>query len=139
MSMRTWLRAAVVPLVLGATAVVASPAPASAANNVGTFPFVESRCNSSLHLLCLYYNSGMDTAWWGTSTSVRDLAGRTFSDGRPVKNDAAAISCDAATSSICYVFPRSGYVGEADFTYGQRSGVLELTKNNNASVRLSLG
>ena len=133
-------------VVAAATAVTAFAAPAQAVSrNVGTVAGVESRCNSSVYLMCLYYNSGRATAYWGTSTSVSDLAGRTFFNGTgagdndPVKNNAAGVSCDMTTTSICYVFDRSSYAGDVDFLYGQRSGVLVNTYNDNASVRLSQG
>jgi hypothetical protein len=139
-----WLKIATAALsVAAATTVLTALAGPAEATNVGTIPGVESRCHNSTYNLCLYYNSTMRTAWWGTSVAVSNLAGRTFfpntgaGSGQPVKNNAAAISCDIPANSICYVFVNSGFTGDDDMTYGQRSGVLDKTKNNNASVKIS--
>jgi len=132
-------------LTLGFITPVVAAAPAQALTNVGTSSGVEARCNSSSYYLCLYYNSTMTTAWWGTSVSVPDLAGRTFfantgaGSGQAVKNNAAAVSCDASSTSICYIFFNNGYSGPTDWLYGQRRGRLIETYNENASVRISFG
>lgn len=123
-------------------------ATASALTNVGNIAGVETRCNNSPYLLCLYYNSGMNTAYWGTSVAVSNLSSPTVhrffantgtGSGRPVKNDAAAVSCDASSTSICYIHYNSGFAGPTDYLYGQRSGQLVETYNQNASVRISIG
>ncbi|WP_258951388.1 hypothetical protein [Lentzea californiensis] len=133
-------------VVAAATALAGTVAPAGAASkNIGTIAGVESRCANSPYWACLYFNSGRATAYWGTSVTVRDLEGRRFFDGtgvgarEPVKNNAAAISCDMTTTSICYVYDRSELGGDVDYLYGQRSGVLSYTYNDNASIRLSPG
>lgn len=132
-------------LTMGFLAPIVTAAPAQALTNVGTINGVETRCNNSSYYLCLYYNSTMTTAWWGTSTSVSDLANARFfantgaGSGLTVKNNAAAVSCDASSTSICYVFFNSGYSGPTDWLYGQHSGRLVETYNDNASVRISFG
>ena len=124
----------------------AAPATAGPATNVGRWPGVEARCDSSPYLLCLYYGAPSDSAWWGTGGPVGDLGrppqyftGPGEGAGRPVRGNAASISCDASTTSICYVYDRSGFAGDVDRLHGQRTGDLAGTYKNNVSVRISLG
>ena len=134
-------------LAIGFVTSLATSTPANA-DNVGTIPGVEPRCNNSPYVLCLYYNSSMRTAWWGTRVNVPNLdspvvhrffANTGAGSGQRVKNNAAAVSCDAGTTTICYVFFNSGFTGPSDYLHGQRSGVLADTYNENASVRISWG
>jgi hypothetical protein len=127
-------------------ALASALAPAGAANaatrHVGTIAGVETRCNSSAYTLCLYYNSGANTAYWGTSVNVDDLAGRTFlsgtgaGSGQAVKNNAAAASCDLLSTGKCWVFFNHSYGGDADYLNGQETGRLSYTYNEDASVKV---
>jgi hypothetical protein len=127
-------------------ALTAALAPGAAANaatrHVGTIAGVEARCNSSVYTLCLYYNSGANTAYWGTSSDVSDLAGKTFlsgtgaGSGQAVKNNAAAASCDLLSTGKCWVFFNHGYAGNADYLNGQETGQLSYTYNEDASVKV---
>jgi hypothetical protein len=127
-------------------ALASTLAPAGAANaatrHVGTIAGVEARCNSSVYTLCLYYNSGANTAYWGTNVNVEDLAGRTFfsgtgaGSGQAVKNNAAAASCDLLSTGKCWVFFNSNYGGDADYLNGQETGRLFYTYNEDASVKV---
>ena len=120
--------------------------PAGAANaatrHVGTIAGVETRCNNSVYLLCLYYNSSAKTAYWGTDDDVSDLAGKTFlsgtgaGSGEAVKNNAAAASCDLASTGKCWIFFNHGYAGNADYLNGQETGQLSYTYNEDASVKV---
>ena len=133
-------------LAMAAATLVATPATAAAATNVGQFPGVEPRCADSPHSLCLYYGDPSTSAWWGTGRTVGDLGdppqyftGPGEGAGRPVKGNAASMSCDMTTTSICYVFNRAGHTGDVDYSYGQRTGYLKAAHKNNVSVKLSLG
>jgi len=127
-------------------ALVAALSPAGAASaatkHVGTIAGVETRCNNSIYTLCLYYNSGANTAYWGTSDNVSNLAGETFfsgtgaGSGQAVKNNAAAASCDLLTTGKCWIFYNSGYAGNADYLNGQETGQLSYTYNEDASVKV---
>lgn len=136
--MSGFVRALTAALSLAFVVPAVTAAPAHALTNVGTISGVEARCNNSAYLLCLYYE-GLDSAWWGTSGDVSDLAGHRFTSGANVKNNAWYVSCDASSTSICYIFFNSGYSGPRDWLYGQRSGKLVETYNENASVRISIG
>ena len=127
-----------------ATMVFAAPA---SADHVGDVPLVEARCAASPYALCLYYG-GFGGAWWGTRVAVKNLsdptvhrffAGTGTGAGQPVKNNATHISCDAGSTSICYVFFNSGHTGPSDWLYGSSSGRLADTYSENASVRISWG
>jgi hypothetical protein len=133
----------------GAMAAPSNPAeavptaePVAVAQFVGEYSWVESRCAASVYPLCLYYNSSMDTAWWATTVNVRDLAPYKFwagtgaGAGQPVKNNAAAVSCDLPRTWTCFIYFNSGWMGNRDWLYGQQSGRLQLTKNENASVAM---
>lgn len=152
MNFALWARRSVgmliAALATGFVVPVVTAAPAMALTNVGTISGVEFRCNNSPYFLCLYYNSSMGTAWWGTSVAVSNLSSPTVQrffantgtgSGQAVKNNAAAVSCDASSTSICYVFFNSGFSGPTDWLYGQHSGRLVETYNENASVRISFG
>ncbi|MFC7615367.1 hypothetical protein ACFQV2_19550 [Actinokineospora soli] len=67
------------------------------------------------------------------------LRGHRDGAGQQVKNNATHISCDASTTTICYVFYNSRYSGPSDHLYGQSSGRLADTYSENASVRISWG
>lgn len=124
---------------LSVAATLAMPGPAKA-DNVGTILGVEGRCNNSPYLLCLYYNSGMNTAYWGTNGDIANLAGYRFfsgtgaGSGQFVKNNAAAVSCDAPSTWTCRIFFNSNWAGPTDYLRGQTSGRLVDTYNENASV-----
>ncbi len=145
---RRFARALIVALslaTLGFLAPVVAAAPAQALTNVGTTAGVEARCNNSPYYLCLYYNSTMATAWWGTSVDVPDLTGYRFfantgeGSGQAVEDNAAAVSCDASSTSICYIFVNPGYTGARDYLHGQRRGRLVEAYNRNSSVDISFG
>ncbi len=145
--MRGFARALIVALSLvtpGFLAPVAEAAPAVVQTDVSAAPGVEPRCDRSPYYLCLYYN-GSNSAWWGTSVSVPDLAGHTFfpftgeGSGLPVKNNAADVSCDASPTSICLVFANPGYTGSRDWRYGQTTTRLLSTYKANAAVSVSFG
>ncbi|MFI9379881.1 hypothetical protein [Kutzneria sp. NPDC052558] len=124
---------------------MATAAPASALTNIEDVHSVEARCHASIYKLCLYYNRGRTTAWWGAVVDVDDLAGYTFfpntgaGSGSPVKNNAAAASCDMTASSICYVFYNRNQSGPTDWLHGGWSGKLVETYNEDASIHLSQG
>ena len=138
---------------IGGTAVAAAVglatalAPAGVANaashHVGTISGVETRCNSSVYTLCLYYNSNAATAYWGTSSNVSNLVNETFfggtgaGSGQGVKNNAAAASCDLLSSGKCYIFFNSNYGGNYDYLNGQETGKLYYTYNEDASVKVA--
>ncbi|MEU4252273.1 hypothetical protein AB0F15_33210 [Amycolatopsis sp. NPDC026612] len=139
------VRAAVAVLGVGIAAPIALAGSAQALTYVGSDAGVEGRCHNSTYYLCLYYNSTRTTAWWGTQTSVSDLGTRTFfagtgtGSGTRVKTNAAAVACDAGSSSICYIFSLPGYTGGRDWLYGGSSGRLQETYNDDASVKISWG
>jgi hypothetical protein len=135
--------AAVATAVGIATALAPAAAANAASHHVGTIAGVETRCNSSVYLLCLYYNSNASTAWWGSSSNVSNLAGETFrsgtgaGSGEAVKNNAAAASCDTGSTGKCYIFFNSNYGGNYDYLNGQETGKLYYTYNEDASVKIA--
>lgn len=138
------LTAASVPLILGFITPIVEAAPAHSGTNVGFIVGVEARCDSSSYYLCLYYN-GFDSAWWGASTSVSDLGGARFfpntgeGSGQLVAVNASSVSCDASSTSFCYLYFNPGYSGPFDWLYGQRGGRLVEVYKNVGSVRISIG
>jgi hypothetical protein len=122
-----------------ATALTPAAAATAVGKDVGTINGVESRCHGSVYSLCLYFNSNRQTAWWGTQNHVSNLAGAKFfngggdGSGQNVKNNAAAVGCDAPATA-CYVYFNSNYGGDFDYLPGRTSGQLSYTYNENASV-----
>jgi len=143
---RGFARALIVALSLvtmGFLTPVVAAAPAQALTDVGAILGVETRCDNSPYSLCLYYK-GFDTAWWGTNTTgglggARFFANTGEGSGQAVIFNAGSVSCDASSTSICYISYNSGHSGPTDWLYGQRMGRLVETYKANAAVRISFG
>ncbi|MEV8098602.1 peptidase inhibitor family I36 protein [Kitasatospora sp. NPDC085879] len=89
---------------------------------------------------CLFYNSNEQGSHLAMSTSIRDLAGYTFTSpgngrGQHVKNNAAS-----AVSNVCMtvrVYYNSNYSGPMDMFNYRNAANLVNTYNENASVRFA--
>ncbi|MER8182379.1 peptidase inhibitor family I36 protein [Kitasatospora sp. NPDC094015] len=89
---------------------------------------------------CLFYNSNEKGSHLAISSSIRDLAGYTFTSpgngqGQHVKNNAAS-----AVSNVCMsvrVFYNSNYSGPMDLLNYRNAENLVNTYNENASVRFA--
>ncbi len=132
--------AAVLLGLLSAFAVAAPANAVVAGHKIGASGY-ETRCRQSGYKLCLYYQSGMSTAYWGTTASVRDLTGYKFFSGtgtgagQNVENNAAAMVCMSAPTGCCS-YDGSGFGGNYDWEYPLQKGVLFYTWNNEASVKV---
>jgi hypothetical protein len=119
---------------------VATATSASASGHNSNQRGLNSRCNASPYLLCLYWDTYENGALWGTSGAIPNLRNYRFPNngaggGQYVKNNAASMSCD--TSYLwCYSYYNENYSGNYDYVTPQRSGNLYYTSNDEASVRL---
>ncbi|BBH71279.1 hypothetical protein ACTI_79640 [Actinoplanes sp. OR16] len=129
-------------LVAIAAGLFATSAPAgAAARDIGSGG-VNSRCDSSPYLLCLFYSGNYSGAYWGTSSYVANLSNSRFISGtgsgagQVVRNNAASMSCDTSVAGNlwCWSYYNTNRGGNVDYLLPQRSGNLYYTWNDEASV-----
>ena len=125
-------------LALAGSIIAAGSAGASTGANIDQWR--STWCVNSSHWFCMYYSpDGQGGSYYSNQESIANLSGHYFSNGDPVRNDAASIGNGAANCPLT-TWVYTDFTGDWNWVHGGYGGNLTSSpplRNNEASIKLT--